>query len=49
LLEKCDLLLDIGNVVIFRVQIDDLERDDVTCRDMSTPVYSSVRSFTSDL
>jgi hypothetical protein len=49
LLEKCNLLLDIVDIVILCIQVDDLERDDMGGGDMSTTIDSSIRALSEDL
>jgi len=49
LLQKSDLLLDIPNIIVFRVEVDDLECDYMARREMFASVYRSVGSFADDL
>lgn len=48
LLEEGDFLLDVGDIVVFGVEIDDFECDDVACRDVFSPVHCAVRALAYD-
>lgn len=49
LLQQCDLLLDIVDIVILCIEIDDLECNYVGSGNMSTSIDCSIRSLAKDL
>lgn len=49
LLQEADLLLDISDIIILRVQVDDLQGDDMSGGAVLSSVDSAVGSFTDDL
>lgn len=47
-LEKRDLFLNVVDIVIFSIEIDDLERDDVGSRNVSAFIYRAIGTFADD-